>query len=76
MVRSSAHSASELLIFGTVTYQKRCKNPAPSMQAASYCPAGTDCRAAYKSRNTNGTFCHTSMSRIVPKAVSVSINQL
>ena len=76
MVRSRAHRARLPLMLGRVMYQNCWKKPAPSMRAASYWFSYTDWREAYSSRNTKGTFCHTSISRIVPKAVFVSMNQL
>ena len=76
MVRSRAHRARLLLMLGRVMYQNCWSVPAPSMRAASYWLSDTDWREAYSSRNTKGTFCHTSITRMVPKAVWVSMNQL
>ena len=76
MVRSRAHRARLFLMLGMVTYQNCWKAPAPSIRAASYCPSGTDCREANSSRKTKGVFCQTSISKMVPKAVLVSRNQL
>ena len=76
MVRSSAHSAREFLMLGMVTYHRILNRLAPSIRAASYWLEGTDCSAAYKSRNTKGALCHMSITRSMPKAVRISENQL